>query len=90
MTIRHITIDSANQSVVVSAENSLGFPVLRQLSGSQLGADGLAAMGKLLEKAQGLLPADPPDGVLNQIRDLEGQLADLRKQAGITPPEVLL
>lgn len=90
MTLKNIVIDLDARRLNVAAENIFGVPVRLTVESEQLGDGGLQAILTLQEIVNRLAPADPPAGLLEEITGLERRLAELKAQAGISQPEVLL
>lgn len=90
MIITGLYIHPAGQVLAVQAQNSLGTPVSATFEGAQVGEDGLAAIRTLLERAQALLPDDPPADLMQEIGELEARLVTLRKAAGFPSQDILV
>ena len=83
MQIDQIVIRPDQRLAVVSVVNALGQPDAVTVLFTELDSPSAAGLKALIVGLNTKLPSDPPASVLQEIANLESQLATLRKTAGL-------
>ena len=83
MQIDQIVIRPDQRLAVVSVVNALGQPDAVTVLFTELDSPSAAGLKALIAGLSTKLPSDPPASVVQEIANLESQLATLKKTAGL-------